>query len=173
MPQVTVNFSGAVTDRQGFLDGARVFRIEAEDQPSTGWRLALSFRWPVETESVDEGEITMTDPLGGEFFGTLAEGSAAEITDEDGVPAAAQLDLRFEVTGGEGGYSDASGAVRVNGTLAGQGSGTGGSFEGDPGEAALLTAEIAVESEGVTWDRSPTENIPTGTPQRYQEPRGE
>ena len=173
MPHVTINFSGAVTDRQSFLDGGRTSAIEAEDQPSAGWRMGLNLRWPVETEEVNEGDLTLVDPLGAELYATLTAGTVAEITDEEGNADAAQIDLRFEVTGGDGGYAGAAGAVHVTGTLAGQGAGTGGSFEGEAGEVALLTAEIAVEGAGEVWQHPPTENIPTGTPQRYQEPGGD
>ena len=174
MPNLTVHFDGAVVDRQSFLDGARTFTIEAEDKPSTGWRMNLSFHWDVEHESVDEGDLALVDPVGAELFAALAEGSAAEITDAEGNAGAAQIDLRFQVSGGEGGYVGATGTVRITGTLAGQGAGTGGSFEGEPGEAAMLTAEIAVEGgeSGAVWEQRPAENIPTGTPQRYQEPGG-
>ena len=174
MPRFSINFSGAITDRESLLNGSRTYRIEAEDQPNAGWRLAMSFRWPVESEAVDEGDLTLVDPVGAELYGTLSGGTAAEITDQDGTAEAGQIDLQFDVTGGEGGYAAATGLIRVHGTIAGEGGGTGGSFEGEPGEAALLTVDLDVqgEYEGQVWQHPPTENIPTGTPQRYQEPGG-
>ncbi len=169
----TINFAGAVTDRQSFLDGGRLFTIEAEEQPSAGWRLAMTFRWPVTSEAVDEGELTLVDPIGAELYATLTGGTAAEITDEEGNVGAGQIDLTFDVTGGEGGYAEATGTVSVTGTIAGEGEGTGGSMEGEPGEGALLTAQLAVEGEDPArvWRAAPTEDIPTGTPERFQEPR--
>lgn len=171
MQHQSINFAGVVVDRQSFLDGARTFTIEAESQPATGWRLTLSFHWDVEGEAVDEGDLTLVDPIGAELYATLTRGTAAEITDAEGDVGAAQLDLTFDVTGGEGGYVSAAGAVSVTGTLAGQGSGTGGSMEGAPLEVAQITVQIDVDGEqrGAVWQAPPEANIPTGTPRRYQE----
>lgn len=171
MEPLTINFAGVIADHQRFLDGARSYTIEAENQPATGWRMALSFRWDVEDDAVDEGDLTLVDPVGAELYGTLTAGTAAEITDAGGDANAAQLDLTFEVTGGEGGYASAAGTVSVTGTIAGEGPGTGGSFEG---EGALLTARISVSGaeEGRVWGRAPEADIPTGTPRRDGEPRG-
>jgi hypothetical protein len=158
MLRVKVNFAGVITDRQSFLDGGRVYTIEAEDQPSIGWRMMLTMRWPMESGEVEEGDLSVTEPGGAELLGTLAGGTAEEITDEDGNPNAARLDLRFDVTGGEAGFAGASGSVLVHGTIAGEGEGTGGSFEG---EGALLTAELDIDGEGDVWRHPPAEHIPS------------
>lgn len=158
MLRIQISFAGVIAERQSFLDGARQFTIEAEDQPPMGWRMTLALRWPLETEQVEEGDLTLIDPTGAELSGSLIEGHAAEITDEDGNVNAARVDLRYEVTGGEGGYANAAGSVHVYGTIAGEGEGTGGSFEG---EGALLTAELDIEGEGDVWRAAPTANIPT------------
>jgi hypothetical protein len=157
MLRMQINFAGVIAERQSFLDGARQFTIEAEDQPSLGWRMTLAVRWPLESERVEEGDLTLTDPSGSELSGSLMEGSAAEITDEDGNVNAARVDLQYEVSGGEGGYANATGRVRVHGTIAGEGEGTGGTFEG---EGALLTAELDVDNEGDVWRAAPTARIP-------------
>jgi hypothetical protein len=158
MLRMQINFVGVITDRQSFLDGARQFMIEAEDQPATGWQMALAMRWPLETEQVEEGDLTLRDPSGAELTGSLMEGRASEFTDEDGNVNAVRVDLRFEVTGGEGGYAGASGSVRVHGTIAGEGEGTGGTYEG---EGALLTAELDIQGEGDVWRAAPEQRIPT------------
>ncbi|MFN8559840.1 MAG: hypothetical protein U0531_21650 [Dehalococcoidia bacterium] len=159
MAQFSLNFSGVIVDRQSFLDGARSFVIEAEDQPALGWRLTLSFRWPVEEGgAVDEGDITLVDPSGAELYAAVRDGQADEITNEDGDVGAARFDLRAEVTGGEGGLARASGHIGVEGTIAGQGSGAGGSYEG---EGVILTATIDVDGADALWSLPPTEDIPT------------
>ena len=170
---MSVNFSGVISERQSFLDGARTLTIDAEDQSSLGWRLSFSFRRPRGTEAVDEGELALVDPLGAELIGTLNSGTAAEATDEDGVVEAEQLDLLFDVTYGEGGYAAASGTLRVTGTIAGQGSGTGGSFEGAAGEGIMLTVEMDVSGAGAVWQAPSEQEIPTGVPRRDQQPDGD
>lgn len=158
MLRESVNFAGAIADRQGYLDGARVYTIEGEGQPATGWRLALTVRWPIASERVEEGDLSLVEPGGAELTASLVTGAAAEITDEDGNVNAARLDLRFEVTGGEGGFAGATGTVRVHGTVAGEGEGTGGSFEG---EGILLTAELDITGEGDVWRHPPERRIPS------------
>lgn len=158
MLRMQINFAGVIAERQSFLDGARQFTIEGEDQPSVGWRMTLALRWPLETEQVEEGDLMLIDPSGAELSGSLMQGDAAEITDEDGNVNAARVDLHFDVSGGDGGYANAAGRVRVHGTIAGEGQGTGGSFEG---EGALLTAELEIDGEGDVWRASPAAHIPT------------
>lgn len=160
------NFAGAIADRQSFLDGARQFTIEGEDQPPTGWRLSLAFRWPVQSEVVTEGDLTLTEPRGSVLLGTLSAGTAAEITDADGTVNAGQFDLTFDVTGGEGGFAEASGSVHVIGTLAGEGEGTGGSYEG---EGVLLTVEMSIDGAEGIWNAPPEVTAPTPTPERTTE----
>jgi hypothetical protein len=170
MQPLTIPFAGVITDRQSFLDGARVFTIEAEDQPSTGRRLTFSFRWPINREAVEEGDLSYLDASGAELFASLADGTAAEITDEHGEVNAGEIDLHFDVTGGEGSLANATGRASVTGTIAGQGAGTGGSFEG---EGVLLTLQLSLS--GVSDDAltaAPEAHIPTGSPRRYQEPGG-
>jgi hypothetical protein len=146
--RLTITFAGAIADQQRFLDGARVYTVEAEDQPATGWRLSLALRRPMVTERVEEGDLTLVEPGGGELSATLVEGTAAEIADEDGVVNAARIDLRFEVSGGEGGFAGAAGSVRVHGTISGEGEGAGVTYEG---EGALLTADLEVEGASGVW----------------------
>ncbi|MBI2761653.1 MAG: hypothetical protein HYX51_09540 [Chloroflexi bacterium] len=168
--QLTVNFAAAIVEQETLLNGARIYTLEGEDQPSTGRRLNLTFRWPVQSQSVDEGDITLADPTGAVINGVLVEGTAEEITDADGSVNAARIDLRFEVNGGDGTYASAEGSVRVSGTIAGEGAGTGGAYEG---EGALLTADLVLEGVDETaWQHPPERNIPTGTPRRYHEPGG-
>jgi hypothetical protein len=168
--QLAINFAAVIVEQETMLNGARTYTMEGEDQPSAGWRLTLTFRWPVQSESVDEGDLTLTDPTGAVISGGLAEGTAEEITDADGSVNAARIDLHFEFSGGDGAYASATGSARVSGTLAGQGEGTGGTYEG---EGALLTAEIALDGvEEAAWQHPPEQSIPTGTPQRYKEPGG-
>lgn len=161
MQALSVNFTGVIVDRQSFLDGSRVFTIDAEGQPSLGWRLTLTFRWPVVSEDVDEGDLTLFVPDGGEIYGTLAGGTAAEITDEMGESAAARFDLDFAVSGGDGLYEQASGRLWVTGTITGEGTGTGGSLEG---EGVLMTVEMWLEGVPDLSRFRPTATIPTGQP---------
>lgn len=174
MRHLSINFTGVVTDRESLLNGRRNWVIEGEQQPSSGWRLSLSFQWPVQTEHVDEGDLTLIDPVDAELYAALTGGRASEVTDEEGNVNAGNIDLAFEVTGGEGGYADATGTARVTGTIAGEGPGSGGSYASEDGRGVILTVELAIEGEddARVWDHAPTENIPTGTPQRFQEPRG-
>ncbi len=145
MAHTSINLTGALTDRESLVNGSRTYRVEGEDNSGAGWRLVMSFRWPVQSEAVDEGDVTVVDPAGGELYGTLSDGTAAELTDQDGEVEAARIDLQFDVTGGDGSYASASGRIHVTGTIAGQGGGTGGSFEGEPGEASMLTADLDIE----------------------------
>jgi hypothetical protein len=161
MQALSVNFAGVIVDRQSFLDGSRVFTIEAEDRPSQGWRLMLTFRWPVVSEDVDEGDLTLVVPDGGEIYGTLAGGTATEITNEVEESTAARFDLDFAVSGGDGPYEQVSGRLRVTGTIAGEGVGTGGSLEG---EGALITVEMWLEGAPDLSRFRPTAAIPTGQP---------
>lgn len=160
------NFTAVIADRQSFLDGGRQFTMEGEDQPPTGWRVMLSFRWPVQSEAVTEGDLTLVEPRGAALQGSLSAGRASEITDEEGNVNAGQFDFTFDVTGGEGGFQRATGTVHVTGTLAGQGEGTGGSFEG---EGVLLTVEYTIEGAEGIWDAPPELIVPTGAPDRIVE----
>ncbi len=161
MQALSVNFAGVIVERQSFLDGSRVFTIEGEDQPSLGWRISLTFRWPVASETVDEGDLTLIVPDGGEMYGSLEGGTAAEITDELGEANAARFDLDFATAGGEGPYESVSGRLRVTGTIAGEGAGTGGSLEG---EGVLMTVEMWLEGVPDLSRFRPTAGIPTGQP---------
>lgn len=142
MQAQVAEFVGVIVDRQSFLDGARHLTIEGEDRPPTGWQLSLSFRWSVQSEVVTEGDLSLTEPDGGELQASLATGRASEVTDEEGNVNAAQIDLTFMVSGGEGRFANAAGDLRLTGTIAGQGEGTGGAYEG---EGVLLTMEWRVE----------------------------
>lgn len=142
MQALSINFAGVVVERQSFLDGSRVFTIEGADQPALGWRVSLTFRWPVASEAVDEGDLTLVLPDGGEIYGSLSGGTAAEITDEMGEANAARFDLDFTVTGGEGAYDLASGRLRMTGTIAGEGAASDGALEG---EGVLMTVDMWLE----------------------------
>jgi hypothetical protein len=159
MVHLSINVAAVITDRQSFLDGARLYTIEGEAQPATGWRMSLSLRWPMATERIEEADLALIEPGGAELSAALASGTAEEITDEDGVVGAVRLDLRFEARGGTAGFTDASGSVHVRGTIAGEGEATGGTFEG---EGALLTVDLDIQGESGVWSRSPAQRIPTG-----------
>jgi hypothetical protein len=161
MQALNVTFVGAIVERQSFLDGSRVFTIEGEDQPSLGWRVSLTFRWPVAAEDVDEGDLTLVLPDGGEIYGSLTGGTAAEVTDELGETNAARFELDFGVTGGDGPYARVSGRLHVRGTIAGEGAGTAGSFEG---EGVLLTVEMWLEGAPDLSRFHSTTAIPTSRP---------
>lgn len=166
MQPISINFAAIIADRQSFLDGARSFTLDGEDQPSTGRRLSMSIRWPVQGEEVDEGDLTIIEGTGDELYGTLSGGRASEVTDQDGNVGAANLDLLFDITGGEGQFSGATGTVRLAGTIAGEGDAAGGTYSG---EGAILTAEISMAGSAAA-PHKPTQAIPTGTPVTYQEP---
>lgn len=152
-----VNFAAVIVDRQGFLDGGRTYVLEGEGQPSQGWRIMCSVRWPMTSEQVREGDLMLVMPGGDELYGTLQSGTAAEITDDDGLVAAARLDLRFAITAGEGTLAAATGAALVTGTIAGEGEGTGGTFEG---EGALLTVHLELEGVPDLTPHRPEAQIP-------------
>jgi hypothetical protein len=161
MQALSVNFVGAIVERQSFLDGSRVFTIEGEDQPSVGWRVSFTFRWPVATEDVDEGDLTLVLPDNGEIYGSLTGGTAAEVTDELGETNAARFELDFGVTGGDGPYERVSGRLRVTGTIAGEEAGTDTPLEG---EGVLLTVEMWLEGAPDLSRFLSTAAIPTGRP---------
>lgn len=152
MQPASINFAGVITDRQSFLDTAREWTIEGDDQPPTGRRLLLSVRWTAASDRAEEGDLTLVDPPAGELYATLTSGTVVEVTDQDGEVAAAQLDLTFEVTGGDGSFAGVTGSVTLTGTIAGDGEGSGGSFEGG---GALLTLRLSLE--GGQLDRSPSD----------------
>lgn len=156
-----INFAAVIVERQGYLDGGRLFVLEGEDQPAQGWRLSFSMRWPVATERVEEGDVTLSTPVGDELYGSLRAGTAAEITDEDGVVGAARLDLLYDVTGSEGAFGDAGGTVQLTGTLAGEGAGSGGSFAG---EGALLTVRLELAGAPDLGAYQPATHVPPGAP---------
>jgi hypothetical protein len=160
MPRVTINFAGIIAARGGSVAVGQTLALTAESQPSTGWRLELQCRWGHPPETVTEGRLSLTDPSGAVVEGRLERGTIARVTDGDGITQAEQLDLQVAVTGGVGGYAEAHGTIHLTGTIAGEGSGTGGSLEGEDG--VLLTAELDVEATGEVWEHPPTEPIPTG-----------
>jgi hypothetical protein len=161
MQTLSVDFAGLIVDRQSFLDGSRIFTIEGEDQPSVGWRLSLTFRWPVASEDVDEGDLTLVLPDGGEIYGSLIGGRAAEITEELGDTNAARFDLDFGVTGGDGPYERVSGRLHVTGAIAGGGVGADIPLAD---EGVLLTVEMWLEGAPDLSRFRPTAEIPTGQP---------
>jgi hypothetical protein len=160
MPRININFAGIIAERGGSVAAGQTLALTAEAQPSTGWRMELRCRWGNPPETVTAGRLSLTDPSGAVAEGRLERGTIVRVTDGDGITQAEQLDLHVAVTGGAGGYAGARGTVHLTGTIAGEGGGTGGSFEGDDG--VLLTAELDVDAAGEVWEHPPTEPIPTG-----------
>jgi len=121
--QQSLDLAGEIVDQQAFLDGTREYTLEAETAPAGDeegpWRLTLSFRWLKEIdESIEEGDLSLLDPRGSALYGTLVEGSAETVFDEDTADEAVLIDLTLEARSGEGKYAGWSGTIRVGGRLA-------------------------------------------------------
>jgi hypothetical protein len=120
--QEPLEFVGEIVDQQAFLDGTREYAIEAETASDGGapWRLTLSFRWPKEMDAaLEEGDLSLADPEGSAVYGTLRDGSAEAVFDEDTADELVRIDLCFEVRSGEGAYAEQRSSVRAEGTLVG------------------------------------------------------
>jgi hypothetical protein len=134
--QRSLQLEGEVIDRQTYLDGTREFNLEATGGPDAEgpWRLTLSFRWPKEAAGPDEGDLSLTDPPGSALYGTLSEGAAEDVYDEDTASDVLHLSLDFEIRSGEDAFAGWTGRAHVAGRVS--------------GEQAALTVEIAAAPDG-------------------------
>ena len=126
----TIEFSAAsVAER-----GGRTLVLRGESTP-VGWRLELRLDLDG-AESADDGTLSLTTPAGATVTATLEGGRFSPVTDGDGQIAAAQFDLTFVASDDSDAAALPAGTIRVNGTLAGEGAASGGSYTG---QGALLT----------------------------------
>ena len=118
----SLTFEGSVVDSAAYLDGTREFVIEAESSDGTAepWRLTVSFRWPKEHDTpLNEGDLTLSAPDGGEIVAGLQSGTAGEELDEDTGGESIQLALVYCAMSGEGSLADVT-IVSVTGVLTGE-----------------------------------------------------
>jgi len=132
-----LEFECELTEEQALLDGTREVLIEGAaqvDDDPVPWLLSLGCRRPKEdAKPLDEGDLSLTAPDGAVLFATLDTGTITEAFSDEVADTATVLNLRFNVSSGEGRYTTALGNVVVRGVLA--------------GNAGQLTVEIAVSSE--------------------------
>jgi hypothetical protein len=110
--EIALHITGDVTNRQELLNGTESITLEGASGDGT-WSLTCEFSWNRGlVEHSGEGDITLTGDGGDELLGTLTSARASERPD-----GALEFDLRFELDGGAGAFSDAAGEASAKGVL--------------------------------------------------------
>lgn len=117
MEAIEVDIGGDVVERQELLNGMQILTLEGASADGA-WTLVGGLSWNIGLRALPpEGDITLSHDNGDELFGTLAGGDVREAAAAD--EADYTLALEYEVDGGEGAYSGASGRLQVAGMLFG------------------------------------------------------
>lgn len=123
-----LRFDVEVLEDQRQLNGTRYVSLEGAEIPvdgqtASGWTLALNFAQPKDA-SLDEADLTLSS-LEGSVFAGLESGRTDIVNDDIGGDERESIDLTLRIVGGDGGYSEAAGQIRLSGDL----QAVGGQFE--------------------------------------------
>jgi hypothetical protein len=134
---IGINFEGSsAVEPEG--SGGRLVSLQGSGGPPEStdqWQLSLQSR--PESAERRRAALAIVGPLG-DRINALSDGEALDaITDASGSVEGNRVDLRFNVTGGTGGFAGASGDVRLHGTLLPQG--------------FFLTADLDLEVRDGAW----------------------
>jgi hypothetical protein len=114
--ELEIAINGDIVERQELLNGTQTITIEGASDDGA-WTLVGSISWNRGLKDyAGEGDLTLTRG-GDEIFATLTN---AEVRDApDDATADHSLALEYDVDGGAGTFSDASGRAQATGWLAG------------------------------------------------------
>jgi hypothetical protein len=128
-----INFEGTAS-----LDpteaGGRILTLSGSGEPPEStdqWQISMRAPQADTDRPAEPATLTIVAPLGDRIDAVLGDEAVAAVTNGAGSAESDAVDLHFTVAGGTGGFSDASGSIRLHGTLLPQG--------------FLLTADLNME----------------------------